>query len=72
MPALNARKVIRALEKAGFVQDRQKGSHLILFHPQKKLTTVVPVHRGETISKPLLKEIINQSGLTSEQFLDLL
>lgn len=30
LPALRARKIIRTLEKAGFVQDRQKGSHVVM------------------------------------------
>lgn len=29
LPSLRARKVIRALERAGFVKDRQKGSHTV-------------------------------------------
>ena len=28
LPSLNARKVVRALKRAGFVEDRQRGSHL--------------------------------------------
>jgi predicted RNA binding protein YcfA (HicA-like mRNA interferase family) len=30
LPSLTARKVVRALKRAGFVEDRQKGSHLAL------------------------------------------
>ncbi len=33
LPALNSRKVVKALKKAGFVEDRQKGSHLVLINP---------------------------------------
>jgi len=42
LPSLTARKVVRALNRAGFVDDRQKGSHLILIHPETKARTVVP------------------------------
>lgn len=73
LPALNARKVIKALKRAGFSEDRQKGSHVILINSKTNKRAVVPVHAGKTIKKPLLKSIIeNDAGLTIEQFLDLL
>ncbi|OGK34898.1 hypothetical protein A3F59_02785 [Candidatus Roizmanbacteria bacterium RIFCSPHIGHO2_12_FULL_38_13] len=51
LPSLNAHKVIKALKKCGFVQDRQRGSHL--------------VHSGKTIKKPLLQSIIeDDAGMT--------
>jgi predicted RNA binding protein YcfA (HicA-like mRNA interferase family) len=42
-PSLTARQVVGALKRAGFVEDRQRGSHLILIHPETKSRTVVPV-----------------------------
>jgi predicted RNA binding protein YcfA (HicA-like mRNA interferase family) len=57
LPALKARQIIRALKKAGFVEDRQKGSHLVMRHPVTKALTVIPVHAGKTIKKPLLSSI---------------
>ena len=72
LPALTAVQTIRALKRGGFVEDRQKGSHLILINPTTKVRTVVPIHSGKTIAKPLLKDIINDADLSIEQFLDLL
>ncbi|MCK6462546.1 MAG: type II toxin-antitoxin system HicA family toxin [Candidatus Pacebacteria bacterium] len=72
LPALNSKKVVKALKKAGFVEDRQKGSHLILVHPERKVRTVVPVHFGKTIKKPLLKAIIEDAKMSKEEFLELL
>jgi len=73
LPALTSKKVIKALKKAGFVEDRQKGSHLVLINPQTNKRTVVPIHSGQTIKKPLLESIIeNDAGMTIEQFLKLL
>ena len=48
VPSLTARKVVRALKRAGFIEDRQKGSHLILIQPTTKARTVVPIHSGKT------------------------
>ncbi len=72
LPALTARKVIRALKKAGFTEDRQKGSHLILMHPQTKARTVVPVHFGKTLKRSLVRAIINDAQLSVEEFLKFL
>jgi predicted RNA binding protein YcfA (HicA-like mRNA interferase family) len=72
LPSLTARKVIRALKQAGFVEDRQRGSHLVMIHPGAKTRTVVPVHAGRTIKEPLLRGIIRDANLTIEEFIELL
>jgi predicted RNA binding protein YcfA (HicA-like mRNA interferase family) len=72
LSSLTARKVVRALKRAGFVEDRQKGSHLILIHPDKKVRTVVPVHSGRTIKEPLLRAIVRDANLSVDEFTELL
>lgn len=72
LPALRAREVSRVVEQAGFVFDRQKGSHAVYKHPVTKKRTVVPIHLGKTIKKPLLQGIVGDIGLTIEEFLELL
>ena len=72
LPSLTARKVVRALERAGFVKDRQRGSHLILIHPESKARTVVPIHPGQSIKDPLLRGIIRDANLSVDQFIELL
>jgi predicted RNA binding protein YcfA (HicA-like mRNA interferase family) len=41
-------KIIKALSKLGFNIVRKHGSHVVLKHPDGRLT-VVPVHPGEEI-----------------------
>lgn len=73
LPALTSRKVIKALKKAGFIEDRQKGSHLVLVNSLTSKRVVVPNHPGKTIKKPLLQSIIeDDADLTIEDFLKLL
>lgn len=73
LPALTSKKVIKALKKAGFIEDRQKGSHLILINSAKNKRVIVPIHSGKTIKKPLLQSIIEDDAeLTIEDFLKLL
>lgn len=72
LPALTARDVIRVFKKLGFEVDRQKGSHVILIHPTHGYRLVIPNHPGKTIKKPLLQGLIDDAGITTKQFLDLL
>lgn len=67
LPVLSARKMIQALERAGFMANGQKGSHFYLWHPFRKLTTAVPVHPGD-LKRSLVREILRQVGLTEEEF----
>ena len=72
LPSLNARAVIRTLKRAGFVEDRQKGSHLMLIHPETNARTVAPVHSGRTIKEPLLRAILRDAQLTVDELIELL
>jgi mRNA interferase HicA len=71
LPALTAREVIRALERYGFEQERQTGSHLTLRHPTLARKAVVPVHRG-TLRRRTLFNIIRQAGIAPQDFMELL
>ncbi len=72
LPALTARDVIRALERAGFVAVRMSGSHCRLIHATDATRKVtVPVHGGD-MKRGTLRGIISQAGLTVEEFQALL
>jgi predicted RNA binding protein YcfA (HicA-like mRNA interferase family) len=64
---LKAREVIRALERAGFEQKRQTGSHVIMYKPGSPRPVPVPLH-GKDIRVSLLRRIISQAGMTVEEF----
>jgi len=65
---LSAKKIISALEKTGFSVDRVSGSHYVLV--KDNLRTVVPYHRAVRIGT--LKAILNQIGMSVEEFTELL
>jgi len=67
LPTLSARKIIQALERAGFVDDGQKGSHYFLRHPVKRVTTAVPIH-GKDVKRSLMKLILKQAAMTEDEF----
>lgn len=71
LPAVRAAELTRALERAGFVLQRQRGSHQIWSHPQLKKRVSVPVHTGD-VPKGTLRQILRDAELSVEEFLALL
>ncbi|MBW2707740.1 MAG: type II toxin-antitoxin system HicA family toxin [Deltaproteobacteria bacterium] len=67
-PVLKPNKVVLILERLGFLEVRQKGSHKQFRHPDGRGTTV-PFHAGRDISPILLKKIAKDIRLTAEEFL---
>jgi len=64
------RKVARALSRLGFVEARQRGSHVVWKHPDGR-TTVVPHHAGEDIGVGLLRKIIADARVEPAEFIGL-
>ena len=71
LPAIRPAAVVAALKRAGFIEKRQKGSHLIMWHEQKRRTTIVAIHSRD-IPGPTLKDILKQAGVSEEEFLGFL
>ena len=69
LPVLNWREVLKALAKKGFRPLRQKGSH-IMVEDAKGRFVVVP--RKDEIKRGTLLSILEEAGLTKEEFLKLL
>ena len=72
LPSLPARRVIAALEHAGFRMVRVKRSHCFLRHqtdPSRQ--TIVPLHRRD-LPTGTLRAILRQARLTAEELVDLL
>jgi len=72
VPSLSYKEVINALKRAGWVVDRQKGSHIrlekIVATKTHKLT--IPAHNP--IKRSTLSHILKQARLTVEEFIGLL
>ena len=63
-----AAQLLRFLRKQGYAQKRQKGSHLILEHPSRRML-VVPVHKGD-IPRGLFLRILKDAGFSEDEFLE--
>ncbi|MFB3091621.1 MAG: type II toxin-antitoxin system HicA family toxin [Dehalococcoidia bacterium] len=71
VPSLSYRKIVRALQRDGWIVIRQKGSHIRL---QKRvgdrtLKLIVPAHRP--VKRSTLSRIIKQAELDVQGFLEL-
>ena len=64
---IDARKMEKLLFKLGFERVRQKGSHVFYRHPDGR-TTSVPHHRGRDLARPLIKEILREIELSSDEY----
>jgi predicted RNA binding protein YcfA (HicA-like mRNA interferase family) len=64
-------EVVKALSKIGYSVDHQTGSHLILrneHQPHRRVT--VPNHKE--IARGTLRAILSETGLTVEEFIELI
>ena len=65
---LKPSQVIKILKELGFAPIRQRGSHIYFKHPDGRCT-VVPFHKGEDISKGLLKKILQDIEIDWNSFI---
>ena len=72
LPRVKATETIRALEKLGFYKVNQKGSHVKMkktLNDNTNIICVVPLYR-KTLAVGTLKSILNQAGVSTEQFIE--
>jgi predicted RNA binding protein YcfA (HicA-like mRNA interferase family) len=75
LPQITGAELVNALEKAGFIITRQRGSHVQLRRtvPDGTICTFpVPVHAGKTIKRGTLHGILRKAGLSVEDLIELI
>ena len=60
---MTAKEVIRLLEKNGWSESRQRGSHKIFKHPDNPNNVAVPFHGDKDLKKGTLNDILKKAGL---------
>lgn len=70
LPVVSGAECVKALEKIGFVVNRQRGSHITLVRQDPSTQLTVPNHK--TMAKGTLRTIIRDAGLTVDEFVDLI
>lgn len=75
LPSLSSKQIIRALRKSGFEEapDRGKGSHrgFVKRDASGRIRLVI-VPQGKDVPRGTLLAILEQAGLTREEFLELI
>jgi predicted RNA binding protein YcfA (HicA-like mRNA interferase family) len=69
-PVVSGAQLVKALEKVGWEQVRQRGSHVRLKHAGRTTSLVVPLHRE--LKRGTLNGILRDADLSSEELRDLL
>jgi predicted RNA binding protein YcfA (HicA-like mRNA interferase family) len=68
LPALKPREALRALERAGFAVHHVSGSHYVLKHPDRPGARVTLPYHSRDLKRRTLASIVDQAGLTEEEF----
>lgn len=69
LPSLTAREMIKVATKAGFELDRQKGSHAVYLRVSDRRRIVIPIHKGRDLKPGTARALIDDMGMTVEEFL---
>lgn len=69
LPVLSGGEVSKVFEKASWEYVRQRGSHMVMVKEGHIATLSVPNHK--TVAKGTLRSLIRASGLTVNQFVEL-
>lgn len=72
LPRVTARAAERALRADGWSLHHSRGSHDYFAHPTKPGLVTLAQHAGRIIKPGTLHQILEQAGLTVEQFRTLL
>jgi predicted RNA binding protein YcfA (HicA-like mRNA interferase family) len=56
-------------ESLGFVFDRQRGSHAVYYRASDGRRVVIPMHGSKDLKPGTLRAIINDIGLSVEDFI---
>jgi predicted RNA binding protein YcfA (HicA-like mRNA interferase family) len=73
LPSVNAARLIRALQRAGFYIHHTTGGHYVLKHPDRPAARiVVPYHGSADIKRGILRSVLRQAGLSGEELANLL
>jgi predicted RNA binding protein YcfA (HicA-like mRNA interferase family) len=67
LPRVSGSETVRRLFRLGFAQVRQRGSHMVLRHPDGR-GCVVSAHRELKVGT--LSGVLRQAGVTVEEFID--
>jgi predicted RNA binding protein YcfA (HicA-like mRNA interferase family) len=69
LPSIRAREAARVATSIGFALDRQRGSHAVYYRASDRRRVVIPMHGSKDLKPGTLRGIINDLGLTIDEFI---
>jgi predicted RNA binding protein YcfA (HicA-like mRNA interferase family) len=69
LPSIRAREVARVALSIGFILDRQRGSHAVYYRASDGCRVVIPMHGSKDLKPGTLRGIINDMGLSVDEFI---
>ncbi|MCX5656285.1 MAG: type II toxin-antitoxin system HicA family toxin [Planctomycetota bacterium] len=69
LPVISGAEAVKAFERAGWRQDRQRGSHVIMLKPGQIASLSIPQHRE--LAPGTLRSLIRAAGMSVEEFASL-
>jgi predicted RNA binding protein YcfA (HicA-like mRNA interferase family) len=70
LPVLSGAQLVTALGKLGWIAVRQRGSHVRLKHPDRRVSLVVPLHRE--LKRGTLAGVLREAGVDRDELRRLL
>ena len=70
LPSVSGERAVRVFQKAGWVKDRQRGSHVILIKAGHAASLSVPQHRE--LAPGTLRALIRAAGMSVDEFVALM
>lgn len=68
IPPMPGNLLVKKIQKFGFVFQRQKGSHVVLHHPDGRIA-VVPCHKGHDLDPCLVRKILKEVKIEPDSIL---
>ena len=68
---LKSKEVIKKLSKLGFVGPIAGGKHVRMVNLETKKIIPVPVHKGKDVGIGLIRAIINEAGISRDEWIRL-
>ncbi len=72
LPRITGKEIVSALSRYGFHLIHVRGSHHYMQAADSQKLITIPVHTGKTVKPGTLKSILEQAGLSVDEFIDLL
>jgi len=72
LPVISGSRAIKCFEKMGYQVVRQRGSHVRMHHKSDSTKQPLTIPRHKTLGKGLLRKLLRDAQITTEELLELL